>query len=650
MSLSTLATSPFVAALGLALLHFLWQGAVIAAFLAATLASLPRSHAAARYTAACAAMALMALAPPLTFSFFWTYRAPEPFVEPNPWMMLSPPVEGVAPPLWPAIVVIAWITGALFMSARLAVGFARLSSLIRHHTEPVPAALRVRFDKLARRLGVRRNVRIFGSARVDVPMAFGWLRPVVLVPISAFTDLPPSCLSALLAHELAHVRRFDFLTNILQSIVEAALFYHPAVHWVSRVARREREHLCDDDAVAAVGDPVRYARALAALEGMRARMPELALGSNGGSLIMRIRRLIDGTTPRTPTGRALAAPALVLASTLGLALATLAACGGEPPPAVEKPGAAKAKTTADLGIPWLPPALMRWESAITSAARKNGVDPEAVAIMTLVESCGDPKAKSPSGALGLMQIMPGTAVAIAKERGIADHADERLLDPAYNLDLGASYFGKQLGAFGEQNHDRALELAAAAYNGGPRSVRDWLDGRASLSEETERYRALVTGMWGERHAARSSTYDAWRERVRGKMASRSAHPLPGARVTLHFGDATPGKTGAPHEGVDLAAAPGTTVHVPLDGTIDRLEKNAKGEPVLVITHGRGIETRYRHLTNVKAQPGTAVTRGDAIGEVSAPEGGPHVHFEVRDNGEAIDPARYLGKTSEPAAH
>ncbi|MRG93801.1 M56 family metallopeptidase [Polyangium spumosum] len=648
MNLATLATSPFVAALGLALLHFLWQGAVIALFLAATLSSLPRSHAAARYTAACAALALMALAPPVTFAYFHASFAAVPFVPPNAFALLSASAEASAPPLWPAIVVMAWSAGALFMSARLAVGLLRLSSLIRHHTMPVSSALEVRFDKLARRLGVREGVRLFASDRVDVPMVIGWLRPVVLVPLYALTDLSPSCLSALLAHELAHVRRFDFLTNILQSIVEAALFYHPAVHWVSRVARREREHLCDDDAVAAVGDPVRYARALAALEGMRARTPELALGSNGGSLVMRIRRLIDGTTPQPPTSRALAAPALALASTLGLALATLAACGGEPPPAAEKPSVTAAQTeAAALGIPWLPPAIARWESAIAASARKGNVDPEAIAILTLVESCGDPKAKSPSGALGLMQLMPRTASLVAGELGITDHADERLLDPAYNLELGASYLGKQFAEFGKKDPARAFELSAAAYNGGESRVRAWLDGKAELSEETETYRALATGMWNERHAARSATYDTWRERVRGKVASRSAHPLPGARVTLAFGDTAPKQPHVLHQGVDLAAAPGTVVLAPLDGTVERIEQSSKGEPVLVLAHGRGIETRYRGLTNVKARPGAAVTRGAAIGEVGTPEGGPHVHFEVRDNGEAIDPARYLGQTVTP---
>jgi len=639
MSLSALATSPFVATLCLALLHFLWQGALIAAFLFATLAGLERNNAPARHAAACVALVLMALAPALTFAFFWTTVPAEPLVFPRFGVALPAPPEASAP-VWPAFVVLSWMTGALFMSARLFVGLARLSTLIRRHTTAVPLALQKRLDKLARRLGIARRVRLLGSARVDVPMVVGFLRPVVLVPLSALTDLSPSCLAALLAHELAHVRRLDFLTNVLQSIVEAALFYHPAVHWVSNVIRKERENLCDDAAAEAVGDPVRYARALASLEVMRARLPELALGSNGGSLVMRIRRLIEGNAPNTPAGRALAAPALVVTTALGLVLSTFAACGGETAPAVEAQSTpAPTQAEAALGIPWLPPALTRWQPVIDEAAHKNGVDPDIVAIVTLVESGGDPAAKSSGGALGLMQIMPATATAIAEERGIADHSAARLLDPAYNLELGAFYFGKQLATFGAKDRDRAVELSAAAYNGGPKIVHDWLGGRAKLSAETERYRQLVAGMWGERKAARSATYDGWRERIRAKMASRSEHPVPVARVTLRHGEPTP--AGDAHAGVDLAAALGVEIHAPLDGTIERVEKNAKGEQILVVSHGGGIETVFRHIANISAPVGAAVRRGDVIGAIGASSGGPHVHFEVRDNGEPIDPARYL---------
>jgi murein DD-endopeptidase MepM/ murein hydrolase activator NlpD len=149
-------------------------------------------------------------------------------------------------------------------------------------------------------------------------------------------------------------------------------------------------------------------------------------------------------------------------------------------------------------------------------------------------------------------------------------------------------------------------------------------------------------MWAERRATRSGTYDAWRERVRARMASRAENPLPGARVTLAFGAATPhGNT--PHEGIDMAAASGTPVHAPLEGAVLRVEAAGKSGTIVVLSHGAGIETRLRGLGEASVRPGQKVAPGDVIGAVGEPEGGPHVHFEVRDNGDPIDPARYLGQ-------
>src|SRR5687768_2508429 len=119
------------------------------------------------------------------------------------------------------------------------------------------------------------------------------MRPVILLPASALTGLTTSQLELILAHELAHVRRFDYLVNLLQTIVETLLFYHPAVWWVSGRIRLEREHCCDDAAVAACGDVLSYARALTELEGLRGAMPALAMAATGGSLTERVRRLVD---------------------------------------------------------------------------------------------------------------------------------------------------------------------------------------------------------------------------------------------------------------------------------------------------------------------------------------------------------------------
>jgi TonB family protein len=135
-------------------------------------------------------------------------------------------------------------------------------------------------------------VNLMQSAVVQVPTVIGWMRPVVLVPVSCLTGLSEVQIEAILAHELAHVRRHDYLVSVAQSVVEALLFYHPAVWWVSKQVRRERECCCDDVAVRMSGDRLAYARALSSLEEYRAGLPAMVLGANGGVLTMRIRRLL----------------------------------------------------------------------------------------------------------------------------------------------------------------------------------------------------------------------------------------------------------------------------------------------------------------------------------------------------------------------
>src|SRR6185503_3583474 len=127
----------------------------------------------------------------------------------------------------------------------------------------------------------------------------GWVKPAVLLPAAALTGLSTVQLESLLAHELAHVRRHDYLVNLLQGLIETLLFYHPAVWWVSRQIRREREHCCDDIAVALCGDVKLYAGALAQLEELRGRVLEPALAATGGELLGRIRRLLQPA----PSGR-----------------------------------------------------------------------------------------------------------------------------------------------------------------------------------------------------------------------------------------------------------------------------------------------------------------------------------------------------------
>jgi D-alanyl-D-alanine endopeptidase (penicillin-binding protein 7) len=128
------------------------------------------------------------------------------------------------------------------------------------------------------------------------PVTAGWWRPVVLVPASLVSGMAPDLLEALLAHEMAHVRRFDYLVNLGQNVVETLLFYHPAVWWISHRIRVEREQIADDIAARALGEPRRLARALSELERFQFSTHHLVQAANGGDLMSRIKRLVRPDT------------------------------------------------------------------------------------------------------------------------------------------------------------------------------------------------------------------------------------------------------------------------------------------------------------------------------------------------------------------
>jgi Antirepressor regulating drug resistance, predicted signal transduction N-terminal membrane component len=197
-----------------------------------------------------------------------------------------------------------WLAGVLVLSLRVLGGWVMAQRLKNWKTTPATIKWQQTVELLARRLKVSRTVRLCESVVAEVPTVVGWLRPVILVPVSAFTGLSPQQIEALLSHELAHIRRHDYLINLLQTAIETLLFYHPAVWWVSKQIRTEREHCCDDLAVATCGNVLTYARALAELEQLRGHkaLPELAVAADGGgSLLGRIQRLIGA--PASPHQR-----------------------------------------------------------------------------------------------------------------------------------------------------------------------------------------------------------------------------------------------------------------------------------------------------------------------------------------------------------
>ena len=182
--------------------------------------------------------------------------------------------------------------GVLSLALRLAWSFHDTIRLRRLGTSPVPPSFVTRLDDVARRFGIRRAVTLLESALVRTPTVLGALKPVILLPASALTGLTPPQLDAILAHELAHIRRHDYAVNLFQTLVETLLFYHPAVWWLSSRIRAERELCCDDLALTACSDRATYARALALLAEHYAAASPLSMASTGGHLLRRIRRIL----------------------------------------------------------------------------------------------------------------------------------------------------------------------------------------------------------------------------------------------------------------------------------------------------------------------------------------------------------------------
>ena len=312
-TIEALMGSSAVHRIGWALLHSLWLSTGVALVLAVVLRRLRRAPAESRYLAACIALVMMVALPATTSSILSPAPGAEEAVGSSAPAHRRVTIDGAAgeittnrarssphfawlpssarPRALLCVLVAAWMAGVTALTLRLLCGWLLLRRLTRQArllAGPCDEAL----ARLARALRIRRAVRLLESSLVQVPMVIGGLRPMILLPIAALTGLPPRQLEALLAHELAHIRRHDYLVNLAQSVIEVVLFYHPAAWWASRVIRAEREHCCDDLAVRACGDRPGYARALAAMEGLRGA-PSLSLAASGGPLLARVRRILN---------------------------------------------------------------------------------------------------------------------------------------------------------------------------------------------------------------------------------------------------------------------------------------------------------------------------------------------------------------------
>lgn len=335
MNLFSLLSEPLLVALGWTLLHALWQGFALVLPAALFLYVLRRRVSLVRYRVAVLTLCCQVAASVVTFALY--YRPVQPLAQLASVTQTNNPVRRVwltalaeTPESWQQTVqhwlnahlgdvVLLWLIGVVVFGVRLVGGWLYVQRLKSSATSPANAVLTQTLNRLADQLNLRPVVQLRESARVAVPVVVGILKPVVLLPIGLAAGLSMAEVEAILAHELSHVRRNDFVINLLQSVIEVLYFFHPALWWLSARVREERENCCDDLALTVCADGRTLARALAHVEEFRlARLtptPALALAfsSPKKQLLHRVRRVL-GVSVR---------PAVSNGSLAGLTLATL---------------------------------------------------------------------------------------------------------------------------------------------------------------------------------------------------------------------------------------------------------------------------------------------------------------------------------------
>jgi beta-lactamase regulating signal transducer with metallopeptidase domain len=292
-------------ALGWALLHFLWQGTALAATAAGLMAISRRPSV--RYLVAVTTLGLMLLSSVATFFYLEQHSVSSESVKPSPLAAAAWPIArgnaavsgggaAVVPFEKPSLkalpwMVEIWLLGVALFSLRSAGGFFLLERERRRRSAVVADEVLAICFELQNRFGINRAIQYCESAFLQAPAVIGWFRPIVFLPVSALTGLSEEQLRSVIAHELAHIQRYDSFVNVFQICVETLLFYHPAVWWLNKRIRTEREHCCDEAAVAQCGNPVEYARALTLMEEWRSA-PVLAMAANRGPLSERIMHLL----------------------------------------------------------------------------------------------------------------------------------------------------------------------------------------------------------------------------------------------------------------------------------------------------------------------------------------------------------------------
>jgi beta-lactamase regulating signal transducer with metallopeptidase domain/uncharacterized GH25 family protein len=307
-----------------ALLHTLWQGAIIAALLFGLLRQLTAKQAKQRYVCALAALCLVVLGGLVTWSIL-NYEPTQASVTQAVASSDGQTVQAAtgstfhdspdktSPPLlpsperqpWQTWALGTWLMGSILMLIRMAMTMVGARQLRRQCCRLEQGDILELVESLCTQMHITRPVPVFVSEHLSVPGVIGCIWPTLLLPVSVTTGIPTEDLKAILSHELNHIKRYDYLVNVFQMVIEALLFFNPMIWWISRQIRIEREACCDAASIALTGQRLKYAEVLVA---WTARLRENALASgvtgfagqeNSSTVVDRIKRItLAGHRPR----------------------------------------------------------------------------------------------------------------------------------------------------------------------------------------------------------------------------------------------------------------------------------------------------------------------------------------------------------------
>jgi TonB family protein len=324
--------SPFLYSLSLTLVHFLWQGLLVALILKSLLFIVDTNKSKLRYTLASLAMLTNGILAVLTYTIVYpdTSSGMNSNLSPIPLTSLVNELTQqnalfTYQELLPSILAhslpylsLFWLVTIIILACKLLIEIRNVNNLPRHSSVSPSSALSARFEVLAKQIKLTKTPKLLISLKAEVPMAIGWLKPVVLLPATMVTGLNSAQLEMLILHELAHIRRHDYLVNFLQTLIELLFFFHPSVHWIGKQMRNEREYCSDDIAVEHCGDAIAYAHTLTDTASLCSKnhfhtIPTMAMAASGGDLKTRVLRLVDHhCAPTNNTSKFLAAMSLFL--------------------------------------------------------------------------------------------------------------------------------------------------------------------------------------------------------------------------------------------------------------------------------------------------------------------------------------------------